>query len=75
MVVNQIRQMSEDNQQLMYLKNKVAKEQRHSKTVEESLEIVSEKLRKTQEEIRIVKQKTKTHHEQNKEEVILPIVG
>ena len=71
MVVKQIRQMSEDNQQLVYLKNKVVKERRHSKTVEESLEIVSEKLRKTQEEIRIVRLRTNKQHEENKEEVIL----
>ncbi|KAB5511875.1 hypothetical protein DKX38_028903 [Salix brachista] len=44
MVVNQIRQMAEDNQQLIYLKNKVVKEQRHSKQLEESFGIVSEKL-------------------------------
>lgn len=69
MVVKQIRQMSEDNQQLVYLKNKVVKERRHSKTVEESLEIVSEKLRKTQEEIRIVRQRTNKQHEENKEEM------
>lgn len=73
--MKQIRQMSEDNQQLVYLKNKVVKERRHSKTVEESLEIVSEKLRKTQEEIRIVRQRTNKQHEENKEEVILPIAG
>ncbi|KAK4567256.1 hypothetical protein RGQ29_003172 [Quercus rubra] len=69
MVVKQIRQMSEDNQQLVYLKNKVVKERRHSKTVEESLEIVSEKLRKTQEEIRIVRLRTNKQHEENKEEM------
>ncbi|KAJ6422904.1 hypothetical protein OIU84_027811 [Salix udensis] len=69
MVVNQIRQMAEDNQQLIYLKNKVVKEQRHSKQLEESFGIVSEKLRKTMEENRIVRQRTQMHHEQNKEEL------
>ncbi|KAJ6744535.1 PROTEIN SUPPRESSOR OF GENE SILENCING 3 [Salix purpurea] len=69
MVVNQIRQMAEDNQQLIYLKNKVVKEQRHSKQLEESFGIVSEKLRKTMEENRIVRQRTQIHHEQNKEEL------
>ncbi|CAB4278631.1 unnamed protein product [Prunus armeniaca] len=71
MVVNQIRQMSEDNQQLNWFKNKVAKEQRHAKALEESLGIVSEKLRKTTEENRIVRQRTKMQHEENKEEMYL----
>ncbi|KAF7145759.1 hypothetical protein RHSIM_Rhsim04G0129300 [Rhododendron simsii] len=70
MVVNQMRQMSEDNQQLIWFKDKVAKEQRRSKALEESFEVVSEKLRKTVEENRIVRQRSKMHHEQNKEEFI-----
>lgn len=67
--MNQIRQMSEDNQQLIYLKNRVVKEQRHSKALEATFSIVSEKLRETMEENRIVKHRTKMQHEQNKEEV------
>ncbi|KAJ6936684.1 hypothetical protein NC652_012334 [Populus alba x Populus x berolinensis] len=66
MVVNQIRQMAEDNQQLLYLKNKVVEEQ-----LEEFSGIVNEKLRKTEEENRIVRLRTQMHHEQNKEEVLL----
>ncbi|KAL5755389.1 hypothetical protein ACOSP7_023609 [Xanthoceras sorbifolium] len=69
MVVNQIKQMSEDNQQLVYLKNRVVKEQRHAKALEESFQVMSEKLRKTMEENRIVRQRTKMQHEQNKEEM------
>lgn len=69
MVVNQMKQMSEDNQQLMWFKNRVAKEQKHSKALEESFGLVSEKLRKTLEENRIVRQRTKIHHQQNKEEM------
>lgn len=68
--MSQMKQMSEDNQQLLWFKNKVAKEQKHSKGLEESLDIVSQKLRRTLEENRIVTQRNKTHHEQNKEEVI-----
>jgi len=71
MVVRQINQMSEDNQQLIWLKSRVDKEQRKTKTLEESLEIVSDKLRKTAEENRIVRQRTQMHHEQSQEEVIL----
>ncbi|KAA3479727.1 protein SUPPRESSOR OF GENE SILENCING 3-like [Gossypium australe] len=69
MVVKQIRQMSEDNQQLIFYKNKVAKEQRQKVALEESFGIVSERLRKTMEENRIVRQRTKMQHEQNKEEM------
>ena len=69
MVTNQIRQMTEDNQQLVYLKNKVVKEQRHSKALEESFGKVTEKLRKTMEENRIVRSRTKKQHDENKEEV------
>jgi hypothetical protein len=65
--------MSEDNQQLNWFKNRVAKAQRHAKALEESLGIVSEKLRKTTEENRIVRQRTKMQHEENKEEVLFPV--
>jgi len=71
MVVHQIRQMNEDNQQLLYLKNKMVKEKKHSKALEESFGIVTEKLRKTMEENRIVRRRTKMQHEEIKEEVTL----
>ncbi|KAJ6364900.1 hypothetical protein OIU76_029806 [Salix suchowensis] len=69
MVVNQIRQMTEDNQQLIYLENKVVKEQRHSKQLEEISRILNEKVRKTEEENYIVRRRTQMHHEQNMEEL------
>ncbi|XP_022863317.1 protein SUPPRESSOR OF GENE SILENCING 3-like [Olea europaea var. sylvestris] len=69
MVVNQMKQMSEDNQQLTWFKNKVAKEQRNNKALQESFGLISEKLRKTMEENRIVRLRTKMHHEQHKEEM------
>ncbi|OVA05798.1 XS domain [Macleaya cordata] len=69
MVVGPMKQMSEDNQQLVWLKNKVVKEQRHSKALEESFGVLSEKLRKTKKENLIVRQRTKLQHEQNKEEM------
>lgn len=71
MVVDQIRQMSEDNQQLNWLKNRVVKERNKAKAYEESLGKVCEKLRKTKEENRIVRQRTLMQHEENKEEVCL----
>ena len=64
-----MKQMNEDNQQLTYFKNRVAKEQRNAKALEESLTIVSQKLHVTMEENRLVRQRTKEQHEQNKKEV------
>ncbi|KOM40708.1 hypothetical protein LR48_Vigan04g090600 [Vigna angularis] len=64
MVVHQIRQMNEDNQQLLYFKNKVVKTTKHTKTLEESIGKMSEKLRKTMEENRIVRRRTKMQHEE-----------
>ncbi|XP_056163836.1 protein SUPPRESSOR OF GENE SILENCING 3-like isoform X2 [Syzygium oleosum] len=69
MVVNQVNQMTEDNQLLIWLKNRVVQERMHSKALEKSFDIVSEKLRKTMEENRIVRHRTKMQHEQNKEEM------
>ncbi|KAJ0488349.1 putative protein SUPPRESSOR OF GENE SILENCING 3 [Helianthus annuus] len=68
-VVNQLKQMNEDNQQLHWYKNKVVKEQMHSKALEESYGLVSQRLRKTEEENRIVRERTQQYHEQNKEEM------
>ncbi|XP_030550285.1 protein SUPPRESSOR OF GENE SILENCING 3 isoform X2 [Rhodamnia argentea] len=69
MVVNQVNQMTEDNQQLIWLKNKVVKERMHSRELAKSFDIVSEKLRKTIAENRIVRHRTKMQHEQSKEEM------
>ncbi|XAR72592.1 hypothetical protein NMG60_11019291 [Bertholletia excelsa] len=69
MVVQQTKQMSEDNQLLIWYKDIVAKEQRRSKALQETLEFVSEKLHKTTEENRIVRLRSKMHHEQNKAEM------
>lgn len=69
-VVIPMKKMSEDNQQLTWFKNKHAKDQRQNKALEVSLNIVTAKLRKTMEENRIVRQRTKMKHEENKEEVI-----
>ncbi|KAL9233399.1 hypothetical protein vseg_008408 [Gypsophila vaccaria] len=68
-VLDQMKQMSEDNQQLTWYKSKAAKEQGRVKVLEESFNVVSEKLRKTMEENRIVRQRTTMQHEQNKEEM------
>lgn len=69
MVVKELRQISEDNQQLNWFKNKLTKQNKLAKVLEESLEIATEKLRKTAEDNRIVRQRTKMQHEENREEV------
>ncbi|KAK7358739.1 hypothetical protein VNO77_00677 [Canavalia gladiata] len=69
MVINQLRQMNEDNQQLIYLKDRDVKKEKHTKALEESLGIVTQKLRRTMEENRIVRLRTKMQHEENKEEM------
>ncbi|KVH93617.1 protein SUPPRESSOR OF GENE SILENCING 3 [Cynara cardunculus var. scolymus] len=68
-VVNQLKQMNEDNQQLHYYKTRVAKEQKHSKALEESFGLVSQKLRKTEVENRIIRDRTQQYHKENKEEM------
>ncbi|CAI9108839.1 OLC1v1008537C1 [Oldenlandia corymbosa var. corymbosa] len=68
-VVQQLKQMSEDNQQLLWLKNKVANEQIRSGKLQDAVDLYKEKLRETAEERRFIKLKTKMHHEQNKEEM------
>ncbi|CAN0865154.1 Protein SUPPRESSOR OF GENE SILENCING 3 [Linum grandiflorum] len=68
-VVRDYNRVCNDNEQLTYFKSKVIKEQRNSRALAESLGTVSEKLRKTMEENRIVRQRTALYHEQNKEEL------
>uniref|UniRef100_A0A1D1YE16 Protein SUPPRESSOR OF GENE SILENCING 3 n=1 Tax=Anthurium amnicola TaxID=1678845 RepID=A0A1D1YE16_9ARAE len=69
MVVDPIRKMSKDNLQLVWLKNRIAMLLQHSRTLEESFEVVSQKLHEATEENRIVRLGTKTQHEENKEEI------
>ncbi|KAK1628362.1 hypothetical protein QYE76_002677 [Lolium multiflorum] len=69
MVVAQMKQMSEDNQQLNYLKNKVVKTEKRSKVVEETLEAVTQKLRETMEENIFVRRKAKEKHSEYEEEM------
>ncbi|KAK4784905.1 hypothetical protein SAY86_001594 [Trapa natans] len=64
-----VKEVTEKNQQLNYYMNKAEKEKRHSKSLAESFNIVSAKLRKTMEESRIVRQRTQMQHEEHKEEM------
>ncbi|XP_047330768.1 protein SUPPRESSOR OF GENE SILENCING 3-like [Impatiens glandulifera] len=70
MVLKPTRQMNEDNQLLMWSRDRLAKEQMRSRDLEESLGIASEKLQKTKEENRIVKMRFKKHHQETKEEIV-----
>lgn len=70
MVVSQLKKMDEDNQHLLWCQNKLAKERTHSQSLAETLRIVTNQLRKNSEESRILRIKSKNHHEQLKEEVI-----
>ncbi|XP_077249688.1 protein SUPPRESSOR OF GENE SILENCING 3 homolog [Tasmannia lanceolata] len=69
MVVGPMKKMSEDNQLLTYYKNKVSRQQQRSKALEETVGMMSKKLRIANEENRIVRQRTQTQHEENKEEM------
>jgi aminoglycoside phosphotransferase len=70
MVVIPMKQMSEDNQQLNYLKNKVVKTEQRSKAVEETLGAVTQKYRETMEEMIFVKDKAKEKHLEYEQEVM-----
>ncbi|KAL6641746.1 hypothetical protein ACP70R_019927 [Stipagrostis hirtigluma subsp. patula] len=69
MVVVQMKQMSEDNQQLNYLKNKVVKTEQRSKAVEETLGVITQKLRETMEENIFVRSKAKEKHLEYEQEM------
>ncbi|GAV83681.1 LOW QUALITY PROTEIN: XS domain-containing protein [Cephalotus follicularis] len=69
MVMNGVKQMSEDSKELKRLKCRYAQEQSRAEALQESHRIVSEKLKRREEEIRIVRERTKSQHETYKEEV------
>ncbi|PKU82010.1 Protein SUPPRESSOR OF GENE SILENCING 3 like [Dendrobium catenatum] len=71
MVVIPMKQMSEDNQQLTYLKNKVVKEKEISKALHDNFVAVTQKLRETSEDNQIVRLRTKMQQDESKEMVFL----
>lgn len=71
MVVGPMKQMNEDNQLLLWYKNKVLRQQQHGKALEQTMGVMSNQLRITSEENRIVRHRTTIQHEENKEQVIL----
>ncbi|KAF4359116.1 hypothetical protein F8388_005225 [Cannabis sativa] len=68
-VVTEIRQMSEDNQQLGYYKDKYSREHLHNKSLKASMVKVSNRLRQTLEQNRIVRERSKMQHDENTEEM------
>ncbi|KAI3775234.1 hypothetical protein L1987_49803 [Smallanthus sonchifolius] len=70
-VVDQLKQMNEENQQLHWYKTKEVKHQMREKELEESIDFVSERLRKREVEDRIKKKRTQQHCEELEEAVIL----
>ncbi|XP_006664414.1 protein SUPPRESSOR OF GENE SILENCING 3 homolog [Oryza brachyantha] len=58
MVVTRLKQMSEDNQQLNYVKNELVKTKQHSKEVEKALGAETQKLQEAIEDSIILKRKT-----------------
>ncbi|KAJ6808534.1 protein SUPPRESSOR OF GENE SILENCING 3-like protein [Iris pallida] len=69
MVVIPMKQMSEDNQQLLWIKNTVVKQERHKKALEQTFGVVSQKLHEYMEENKMVRHRTKLQHEENKQEM------
>ncbi|MQL83404.1 hypothetical protein Taro_015903 [Colocasia esculenta] len=69
MVVDPMGQMNDDNRQLVWLKNNVAKLQQHSETLEDTLQVLRQKLHETMKENMILRHKTKMLHDENKEEM------
>ncbi|CAL9198932.1 unnamed protein product [Musa hybrid cultivar] len=69
MVVIPMKQMNEDNQQLIWLKNKVVKQEQQSKVLKETIGVVTQRWRETVEENIIVRRRSKMQHEENKEEM------
>src|SRR5436309_81012 len=74
MVEKKIKHINDDIQQLDYFKNKAAKEERISEVFANSLIKLSDKLRQTKLESRVVIERTKEQQQQNREEVMLSLM-
>lgn len=69
MVAEPMQQMDEDNKKLIWFKSRVAKQQQHSKTLEETVSLVGRKLQMKEKEIKIIRQRASEQHEESKREM------
>ncbi|EPS60058.1 hypothetical protein M569_14748, partial [Genlisea aurea] len=67
MVVNQLKQMNEDNQKLAWYKNRAVNEKMSKIALQDSFVVLTEKLRQTTEENLASKLRYQKHHELNKQ--------
>lgn len=70
MVVEPLKKMSEEYQQLTWLKNKAANEQKQNKVLEQTLNVATKKLPNKTKENQIMAQRITMLHEENKAEVL-----
>ncbi|MFQ6654513.1 hypothetical protein Gotur_025466 [Gossypium turneri] len=68
-VLNEIKKMREDSQQLIRLKDKLEEEGKRAKTLERSVDDLSRNLQQRMKDICIFERRVKSLHEDNKEEV------
>ncbi|MBA0866863.1 hypothetical protein Goshw_025132 [Gossypium schwendimanii] len=68
-VLNEIKKMREDSQQLILLKDKLEEERKRAKTLERSVNDLSRNLQQRMKDICIFERRVKSLHEDNKEEV------
>ncbi|KAH1066308.1 hypothetical protein J1N35_031295 [Gossypium stocksii] len=68
-VLNEIKKMREDSQQLIRLKDKLEEERKRAKTLERSVDDLSRNLQQRMKDICIFERRVKSLHEDNKEEV------
>ncbi|XVF25314.1 hypothetical protein REPUB_Repub13aG0202700 [Reevesia pubescens] len=68
-VLNEIKKMSEDSQQLIWLKNRLEEERRLAKTFEGSVNNLSRNLQQKMKDIHIFEQRVQILHEQHQEEM------
>ena len=71
MVVVQMKQMSEDNQQLNYIKNRAERTEQRSKVVEGSLGAMAQKYREIMEEKKVLIHRVGEKHLEHEEEVTI----
>ncbi|XP_031490684.1 protein SUPPRESSOR OF GENE SILENCING 3 homolog isoform X1 [Nymphaea colorata] len=69
MVIVPMKRMEEDNQQLIWYKNRVARGQKETETLRETVNSVGKKLRSKEQENKIVREMSKKQHEESRKEM------